>query len=373
MIRPLNIIIAGGGTGGHLFPGIAAAEIFLAEHPLNRILFAGTGRAMETEILGRFGFAHCRISAGGIKGMGLINTAASIAKIPVGFWQSLRIIQRFKADLILGVGGYSSAPMVLCARMLGIKVVLHEQNILPGITNRTLARFADRICVSFENTAPVFPREKVRVTGNPVRKEIRETCQTVSDRPGKKHPFTVLVIGGSQGAHSMNMGMIDALRHIPDLSRFHFIHQTGAKDRDEAASAYERHGASSDVRAFFNDMPVQYGRADLIFCRAGATTAAEITALGKPAVFIPYPFAADNHQELNARSLVDRKAADMILDREITGQKLAQKIVFYADHPEILENISRQALKMGKPDAAERIVRECYKLCKKNLNNNKLK
>ncbi|MDM8524195.1 undecaprenyldiphospho-muramoylpentapeptide beta-N-acetylglucosaminyltransferase [Desulfococcaceae bacterium HSG8] len=354
-----HILIAGGGTGGHLFPGIAIAEAFMAKDPENRVLFVGTGKPFEVSVLSETGFQHESITAEGIKGRGLLNQLRSAFKIPKGIFESFQIIRRFRPDLVLGVGGYSAGPVAIAAWLLGIRIVLHEQNILPGITNRILSRFADRIYVSFPNTKARFNPKKLLVTGNPVRQDIRNPAP---DFKLQTSNFNLLILGGSQGAHSINKAVTDALLHLKDRERFFFVHQTGKQDMEAVEQGYREHGVSCKVQSFFNDMARQYHEADMMICRAGATTVAEITAIGKGVIFIPYPFAADNHQVLNARTLADAGAAEMILEKDLDGAMLAERIKYYASAPDRLEAMASRAKSFGRPDAAEVIVEDCYKL-----------
>jgi len=356
---PLKILIAGGGTGGHLFPGLAIAQAFAAKDPCNSIVFVSIGNALEQSILSKKGFELKQIRVEGFKQRGVFNQVKALLKIPPGIFQSIRIIKKFRPDLVIGVGSYAAGPVAAAAWLLGVKIVLHEQNILPGLTNRMLAGIADRIYVSFKNPPAFFSPAKTRITGNPVRSEI---LHSASPGRGKKQAFTVLIIGGSQGAHSINMAITDALQHIPDRDRFFFIHQTGAKDLDKVTQAYRENRMSGKVRAFFSDMAQPYSLADLIVCRAGATTVAEVTALGKAVIFIPFPFAADNHQVLNARILSDGGAAETILENDLNGRLLAQRIRYYEEHPRQLAGMAGRAAGLGHPDAAEDIVMDCYRL-----------
>ncbi|MGD2150951.1 MAG: undecaprenyldiphospho-muramoylpentapeptide beta-N-acetylglucosaminyltransferase [Desulfobacterales bacterium] len=366
---PLRMVIAGGGTGGHLFPGIAIAQEFMSRNPNNRLLFVGTGKPFETRVLSKAGFAHKQITSEGLKGRGLGNQAKSILKIPKGIFESVMILKRFRPNLVLGVGGYSAGPLVAAAWLLGIKIVLHEQNILPGITNRILSRLADRVYVSFDDFPTGICPKKVLYTGNPVRREILKYPKNQKilgiDNSEQKQHFVILILGGSQGAHSINMALLEAMESIQDKDQFFFIHQTGLNDETRVKNAYERYGLSFRVQAFFNDMDRQYQKADLVICRAGATTVAEIKAIGKGAIFIPYPFAADNHQVLNARSLEKTGAAEMILEKDLNGKALAERINFYAANPDTLRQMASRAKDLCRTDAAAVIVDDCYRLIKR--------
>ncbi len=357
----LNILIAGGGTGGHLFPGISIAHAFLEANKDSRILFAGTDRPFEISVLEKAGFAHKNIKISGIKGMGLWEKIKTAILIPAAIVQSVFILWRFKADIVIGVGGYSSGPVAIAAWMMRIKVILHEQNIIPGITNKVLSRFANRIYVSFAQTANHFSITEIKTTGNPVRNEI------LNVKPGmekEKSKFTILISGGSQGAHTINTAMIDAVNHIENINQFTFIHQTGVNDTEMVESGYKNKNAAAIVQPFFDDMEKQYEKADLIICRAGATTIAEVTAMGHSAVLIPFPFAADNHQVKNAQILADQNAARMITEDILDGKILADIILFYSENPEKLKEMAENSKKYGRADAAYAIVTDCYELLK---------
>jgi UDP-N-acetylglucosamine--N-acetylmuramyl-(pentapeptide) pyrophosphoryl-undecaprenol N-acetylglucosamine transferase len=364
--KALRVVIAGGGTGGHLFPGIAIAQEFLARNAENSVLFVGTGRPFEISILSEAGFAHKRITAEGFKGRGIWHQLVSILKVPKGVIESMLILKGFKPHIVIGVGGYSAGPLAMGAWLLGIKIVLHEQNILPGITNRILSRFADRICVSFAETIMGVTPKKIRLTGNPVRKEIVQCAETLKNTnikaSKKEKKFTILILGGSQGAHSINMALLEALEHLENRENIFFVHQTGAQDETQVKQSYDKNGIENDTRAFFKDMARQYQNADLIICRAGATTVAEIKAIGKGVIFIPFPFAADNHQVLNARSLERVGAAEMILEKNLSGKFLAERINYYVQRPEALKQMASRSRDFGRVDAAAMIVDNCYEL-----------
>jgi len=366
----IRIIIAGGGTGGHLFPAIAIAQEFMARDPENKVIFVSTGNPFELSVLDKAGFTLEKITAEGIKGRGLLPQLRSMWKIPMGIFESIRIIKDFKPDLVMGVGSYAAGPVAIGAWLMRKKLILHEQNILPGITNRILSRFADRIYVSFKNTKANFNPEKVVYTGNPLRKEFMQKAKENKDNntatSAKDYTFTVLILGGSQGAHSINKAVINALEHFRGKHNFYFIHQTGKQDEAKVKKAYKDQGILYMVKSFFDDMPKQYQRANLIICRAGATTVAELAAVGKGVIFIPFPFAADNHQVLNARTFTEAGAAEMILQKDLTGSVLAQRIEYYASNKKALEVMATRAKSLGKPDAAKVIVEDCYKLIRNN-------
>ncbi len=361
--RALRVVIAGGGTGGHLFPGLAIAQEFMTRNERNTVLFVSTGNPLERSVLNETDFRLETITAEGIKGRGLWNQTKSALKIPRGIVESVRILKGYQPDLTVGLGSYSAGPVVVSAWLMRTKIVLHEQNILPGITNRILARFADRIYVSFDDTKKRFDPQKIRLTGNPVRKDLLNHHNgNGNDAAADSTSFCVLIIGGSQGAHRINMTVVEALGHLAQKERLYFIHQTGAADEQTVNAAYQRLGIAARVQSFFRHMAPLYKQADLIICRAGATTVAEVTALGKAVVFIPFPFAADNHQALNADTLAREGAAEMILEKDLNAVDLAQKIEYFASHPQALEAMAAKAGQLGHPAAAQAIVDDCYNL-----------
>jgi len=302
----------------------------------------------------------------GLKGRGLWNQFKTLTILPFSLIASARILNDFKPDLVMGVGGYSAGPVVAAARISGIRTAIQEQNILPGITNRILSRFADRLYLSFKETKGMASIPKAVVTGNPVRREFLDLAASKGGEQSKHdRRFTVLIAGGSQGAHAINMAVLDSLRHLDQSKRFSFIHQTGAADKDQVRKTYAGSRIDHTVKAFFNDMVRQYQKADLVICRAGATSVAELTVLGKPVIFVPYPFAADDHQRLNAESLVKAGASELIVQKDLTGKLLAQRIEHYADTPAELLHMAAQAGKLGCPHAARAIVDDMYELIKK--------
>jgi len=364
--RSLSLIIAGGGTGGHLFPGIAVAEEVMAVHADNRVRFIGTGNPFETRILGHRGFEHHHIRVKHLKGKSIFRQITALAAIPKSIAASVGILRTTRPNVVLGVGGYSAGPVVLAAWMLGIPRALHEQNVIPGMTNRMLSAFADRIYVSFEGTRLKAGRNKLVLTGNPVRHTIRPALEdstfskTASWTP--QNPFTVFIVGGSQGAHRINTTVMAALAYIKFKDNMAFIHQTGAADEHDVAKAYGDHHVAATVKPFFNQMEKHYRKADLVICRAGASTIAELAVLGKCVLFIPYPFAADDHQAANARQFVSAGAAEMILEKDLTAQGLAQTITSYASSHQKRRSMAENIRKLARPEAAHTIVEDLYKL-----------
>lgn len=359
MRRSFNVAIAGGGTGGHLFPGIALAEAFRMKNPKNEILFVGVGNPFEKAALKRAGYPQRTVAIEGIKGRSLWAKARAGLKIPVALFQAAGILSEMRADLVVGVGGYAAGPVAMAAWVKKIPVVICEQNTVPGITNRLLFPVARRVYLSFEATRGRIDPEKKRISGNPIRQSILEGGD--AQTPEKKG-FTILVVGGSQGAHAINLAFVSAAQQLRKKERFCIVHQTGAADRDTVARAYARAGIDAEVKAFYHDMATRYRRADLVVCRAGATTVAELTALGKAALFVPYPYAADNHQEFNARALVDAGAAQMVCERDLSGAELAERLDRLAENPVMLADMAARSKTLGKPEAAKFIVDDCYTL-----------
>ncbi|MCF8024424.1 MAG: undecaprenyldiphospho-muramoylpentapeptide beta-N-acetylglucosaminyltransferase [Desulfobacteraceae bacterium] len=357
---PLDLVIAGAGTGGHLFPGIAVAEELMRRAPASRVLFITTGRQVERTVLADTPFETAQISAAGFKKMGLLKKLGALAVLPRGFSQAMGMLRRFSPDAVLGMGAYSSAPVIVAAYLAGIPRFIHEQNRIAGMTNKWLSRLADLVFVSFEDTDMGCSTEKIVFTGNPVRSGIRR-CAELRIQAREKEPpelFTVLVLGGSQGAHSINMAVIEAFSHIEEPQNFKVIHQTGPYDEDAVKQSYEARGVEAEVSAFFTDMEPLYKDADLAVCRAGASTVAELAAVGLPALFIPFPHAADDHQAANAEGLASAGAAEIIHEKDLSGRALAQRLEQYQKDVSRFEKLRAAAESAGKPDAAAIILDE---------------
>jgi UDP-N-acetylglucosamine--N-acetylmuramyl-(pentapeptide) pyrophosphoryl-undecaprenol N-acetylglucosamine transferase len=359
----MRLLVAGGGTGGHVFPGIALAEEVVTRHPANDAVFVGTQRGLEATVVPQAGFPIEHIDVKGLKGKGLLGTLRNLLLLPLAFVQSLRILRRWRPDVVVGVGGYASGPVVLVAWLLRIPTAVQEQNAIPGLTNRILGRFVRAAFTAFPEATRYFRRRKVYQLGNPIRRTLMENYM----RPVAKHPTPcLLVFGGSQGAHALNMRVIEALPHLAELrGRLRITHQTGARDREQVEKGYRACGFEPDVREFITDMSAAYAEADLVLCRAGATTLAELTVCKKPAILVPFPAAADNHQVHNAKSLVDAGAAVMIQEKGLTGEVLAAEIRSLLDAPERRERMARAAGRLGSPQAAREIADVCTELVRR--------
>jgi UDP-N-acetylglucosamine--N-acetylmuramyl-(pentapeptide) pyrophosphoryl-undecaprenol N-acetylglucosamine transferase len=346
---------------------MAIAEAFVERETGNEVLFIGTERGIEAKVLADGRFPLRTIQARPLKGKSLLGKVKAIGSIPMAISEAYSVLKDFEPQLVLGVGGYASGPTLIAASLLRTKRAIHEQNVIPGMTNRILKWFSQRIFVSFEETRKYFPDRKTIVTGNPVRKEIFRPpgdSKEIEKRRGDR--FTLLIFGGSAGAHRINEAMMEALGLLQELkSSLRFIHQTGREDVDRVSRGYKEKGFDALVRPFFEDMATYYQLSHLVICRSGATTVAELAVCGKAAILIPYPYAAHNHQFINAQKLVDLGAAQMIRDQELNGPSLAQAILELYDQPEKRIRMEERILQVGRPRAAGEIVDHCYALVQK--------
>jgi UDP-N-acetylglucosamine--N-acetylmuramyl-(pentapeptide) pyrophosphoryl-undecaprenol N-acetylglucosamine transferase len=359
-----RVVIAGGGTGGHLFPGIAIANELTKRLGDLQILFVVGKKRMEEDIISKAGYRTRPIDVEGMLGKGIWGGMKAIIKVVVSSFQSFGIVRGFRPHMVVGVGGYSSGPLCLVAWILGIPIAIHEQNSYPGLTNRLLSPLAKKIFISFEGSGRYFKRGKLVVTGNPVREELM-----VRKPPSRRDNgrFVILVVGGSQGSRAINRAVVDALKELKGEGLFPFaIHQTGTIDLEKVLGEYRAYGIDGEVTPFIEDMTSAYGTADLVICRAGATTIAELAALGKPSILVPFPYATHDHQVMNANSLLIAGGADMILEKDLTGGTLAERIKRYMRNTDELERMSTLALKVGRPRAAELIVDQLMELMKEN-------
>jgi UDP-N-acetylglucosamine--N-acetylmuramyl-(pentapeptide) pyrophosphoryl-undecaprenol N-acetylglucosamine transferase len=362
-MRPLRVVIAGGGTGGHLFPGIAVARELLRRLPDAQVTFAGTARGIESRVIPREGFALDLLRSVGLKGTSPGALARGVLLLPLGGLDAWRILARRVPDVVIGVGGYSSGPVVLAAALRRIPTMLLEQNAVPGLTNRTLARVVDAAAVTFEETVTYFGRRGF-VTGNPVRAEFLDVDGGGARASGGSAAAPrILIFGGSQGAHAINVAMVEA---APKLAAhpggMAITHQTGERDLADVRDGYRRAGLEARVEPFLFAMDREVRAADLVVSRAGATTLAELTAAGKPALLVPLPTAADDHQRRNAEVLARAGAAEVIDQRTLTGVGLAERIIaLVADVPRRTA-MARAARALAKPDAARAIADKVLEL-----------
>jgi UDP-N-acetylglucosamine--N-acetylmuramyl-(pentapeptide) pyrophosphoryl-undecaprenol N-acetylglucosamine transferase len=354
-----RIVIAGGGTGGHLYPGIAVARELLRRRPEAVVTFAGTARGIEARVIPREGFGLDILRSSGLKGTSPAALAKGLSLLPLSALDAWRILSRRRPDLVIGVGGYSSGPVVALAAARRIPTLLLEQNAVPGFTNRTLATVVSAAAVTFESTVGYFGRRGF-VTGNPVRPEF---FSDTNDSHAAGGPPRVLIFGGSQGSHAINVAGVEAApRLAADGRRLAITHQTGERDLELVRDAYRRAGLDARVEPFLFSMDREIKAADLVVSRAGATTIAELTAAGTPAILVPLPTAADDHQRKNAELLRDEGAVDVIEQHELTGDRLAARVLELIADPQRLADMSTAARRVARPEAARLIVDRALEL-----------
>lgn len=355
----MKVLITGGGTGGHLYSGIAIAKVFKNMNSTIDIQFVGTNTGLENKVVPQEGYLLKTIRIRPLAGHKFLKVLASVSRFPLAVLDSLKILKDVSPDIVIGLGGYSSGPVVIMAALKGIPTVIVEQNVIPGVTNRVLSRFVDAIAINFKSSEIFFPKKKVYLTGNPIREGITSGVKEEALRLFglEEGLFTILVLGGSAGAHRINMSVAEALGYLNDLKdRIQIVHQTGDKDFKGISEFYRSKGFKGIVLPFIDRMSDAYAVADLIVSRAGAGTLSEITACGKASILVPYPYAAKNHQEVNARVLLDVEAAWIILDRELNGERLASGIRDLMEDPERLWQMERASKRLGNKDGAKKVV-----------------
>jgi UDP-N-acetylglucosamine--N-acetylmuramyl-(pentapeptide) pyrophosphoryl-undecaprenol N-acetylglucosamine transferase len=344
----LRILIADGGTGGHIFPAIAVANELQKRKEVEAILFTGTPAGLEGGIVPKHGYELQMIHVGGLIGKSLMTRVKTLLQLPRAYFQSAKIIREFQPSVAIGFGAYASGPVLVAAHRKKVPVLLVEPNAIPGFTNRKAMSFARKVAVSYEDSSDVF-KGKAVVTGTPVR--------PINELPKQTSKFTVGIYCGSQGSRAINNVVIDALPELFAMKdKLYVIHQTGLADFERVKSIYDSAAPSFEVKAFVQNVEEFYGSCDLLVCRAGAITLAEITALGKAAILVPLPTAAHNHQEKNARRLAEAGAAKMFLQNEFTARTLIDEIKSLSANPEILDQMSVESKHLGKPDAAKKVA-----------------
>ncbi|HRO68116.1 MAG TPA: undecaprenyldiphospho-muramoylpentapeptide beta-N-acetylglucosaminyltransferase [Pseudobdellovibrionaceae bacterium] len=348
-----TVIIAGGGTGGHIYPGIAIARALQERDPDLEIHFVGTPSGLENKIVPKEGFPLHLMAIGKLNtGGGIAGKLKTLFGLPKAMVQSAALLMELKPEAVLGVGGYASGPFVLMASLLGFKAAIWEPNAKPGLTNRWLSRFVRRSFVVFEDAVRELKSKKIISVGLPVRAEVEK----VSDRPADDAEFHVLIFGGSQGARSINHAVRDLLKLEPSWRKdIRFVHQTGSADFKIISDSYQ--GLSGvDVFEFLHDMDRRYLWADMVICRSGASTVAELAAVRRPAVLIPLPSAADDHQRKNAESLVQRDAALMVPQNELTPERLKDEILRLKNDSQKRLSMRENLRNFHKPKAAHKIA-----------------
>jgi UDP-N-acetylglucosamine--N-acetylmuramyl-(pentapeptide) pyrophosphoryl-undecaprenol N-acetylglucosamine transferase len=360
----LRVLIAGGGTGGHLYPGIAVARELQQRRPGCVVTFAGTAAGLEARVLPREGFEVDFIRSAGLKSKSRGAQARSAALIPLSVIDAWRIVSRRAPRLVLGVGGYSSGPVVLVAAMRRVATMVLEQNALPGLTNRLLARVVDAAAVTYESSLPFF-RGKGFVSGNPVRPEFLSGARR-PDEEEAEDVTRILILGGSQGAHAINVAMVEAAPVlVAGHRRLSITHQTGERDLEFVREAYRRAGLAARVEPFLYAMDREMTRADVLVCRAGATTLTELTTVGRAAILVPLPTAADDHQRKNAEVLASAGAAELIEQRALTGPALAARVLALAADPARRAAAAERVRQFARPGAARAIVDRLLQLAER--------
>src|SRR3989441_1765384 len=350
----MRVLIAAGGTGGHIYPGIAVAREIIHRNPSSVVRFVGTARGLEERLVPKSGFELSIIESAGLKNVGLAAKLRGLLLLPKSFFAAQRLIRDFDPDVVVGAGGYVSGPVLLTASLMRLPTLVMDSNALPGWTNRVLARFVDKAAVSFSEALPHF-RGKGVLTGNPVRAEFFES--SVKQRDPRR--VSLLVFGGSQGARAINEAMLAALPQLVSQKNvLRITHQTGEADYERVRNEYEVASWSEKVtaRRYIDDMVGEFAKADLIVCRAGATTSAELVAAGKAAIMIPFPLAADDHQRRNAEALQAAGVARMILQKDLTGERLAGEIKSLIEEPEEIARMEAAGRTLGRRDAAAATV-----------------
>lgn len=356
-----RLLIAGGGTGGHVLAGIAVADLW-KQSGLGEVFFAGAQGGIEEKLVPRAGYSLELLKLGSLNRVGIKRKIQTLFQLPFAFIKSVLILKKIRPYAVFGVGGYASGPILLTAKLLSwlkvidARVAILEQNSVPGMTNRILGKFVDQIFSAFPGTEPYFNSDHVLVTGNPVRSDLMPMS------PAPRLPFTVFIFGGSQGALGINTLVLEALPFLADLKgKIFFIHQTGEKDFIRVNEAYDKGGTKAVVEKFIYNMKSAYSEASLLVCRAGSSTLAEIAAVGRASVLVPFPYASNNHQEKNAQIFVDTGAAILIPQFKSKGEDLARVIRECMSNPYKIEKMEKAVAAFYKPDAAKEIVLELQK------------
>lgn len=361
----MKILIAGGGTGGHFFSGVAVGEAFVARDSGNEIVYVGTANGIEARVGPEQGLDVRFIDVAGIKGKGLGARLRALFKLPMSLLQSMSLVLKEKPDVVMGVGGYASGPLVLAARLLGKRTGIVEQNSVAGATNKILGKVVHRVFLAFDEARSDFPSHKVQVTGNPIRERVVQLLQLESTGTvGLGDRFKLLVLGGSQGATAINEAMMEMPKHLSPALResIYVVHQTGLTDEARVRATYDAAGLPSEVHAFIHGMAEAYRAADLVLCRAGALTISELSMSTRGSILVPYPYAIYNHQELNAKALVDAGAGEMILEKDLTPEGLAAAFERLNKDRKSLQKMAWQAGTLARPEAATEVVDVMYRL-----------
>jgi len=347
----LKLLIAGGGTGGHVFPALAIAREWMSRGTERQVVFVGTQLGLEARLVPEAGFPLETIRSAGLKGMGAVGFARNVAKIAPAMWDSFSILGRHEFVAALGVGGYAAGPAMLAAVLHGLPTMIFEPNAEPGFTNRVLARMVTRIATAYETPTKLWG-SKATLTGIPVRAEF-----FALPLRAPAEPFHILITGGSQGARAINRAVVDAMDLLAvQKDRISIVHQTGEGDYNAVREAYARHEINAEVLPFIGNIAERFAQADLIVCRSGAITAAEVAAAGRPSISIPFRASTDDHQLRNAQEMERAGAARMITEPQLTAESLTREIFSLLDQPEELQELAANARRLSKPRAAQDIV-----------------
>ena len=345
----MKILIAAGGTGGHIYPGIAVAKEIMRRDANSSVRFVGTVRGLETKLVPDNGFELSTIDSAGLKNVGLAGQIKGLLVLPKSFLEARRVLKEFKPDVVIGAGGYVSGPVLLMASFMRFPTLVMDSNALPGFTNRRLAPFVSKAALTFEEAVKFFGKKGI-MTGNPVRQEFFD----IPPKTRETDKFSLLIFGGSQGARAINNAMVEALPLLENFKgKLKITHQTGEADFPKIAESYQREGwADAQISAYIKNMPDYFAANDLILCRAGATTCAELAAAGKASIMIPLPTAADDHQRKNAEALQTAGAAKMILQRNLNGENLANELKDLIENSQNITAMETAAKKLARADAA---------------------
>ena len=359
----MRFLLAAGGTGGHVIPALVVAQELMVRQPADRILFVGTARGLESRLVPQHGFSLDLVEIGAWQGQSVAARLETVAHLPGAMWQAIRILERFQPNVVLGVGGYAAGPVMAAAALSGIPLAVLEPNAYPGMANRWIAPFVTRAFLAFPETATYFGPRAPLVVGIPVRREFFEI-----EHKRRKPPFTVLIFGGSQGARTLNRAVVEAL---PMLERcgndLLLVHQTGQSEYQAVKESYAKCSVRAEVYPYIEMMSAEFSRADLVVCRAGANTLAELAAAGRAAILVPYPWAANQHQLRNAQALAGRGAARLIIDREFNGDTFFAAVREMQAEPETIERMEARIRSLARPEATMRIADELERLARRGV------
>ena len=369
-LTPKHLVIAGGGTGGHLFPGIALAQAIKAADPEVQVTFVGTNKGIEARVIPPLGYALKFLDVQGLKGQGVAGMIKGAMKLPMAGAEAIGLLRELRPTLVVSVGGYAAGPVTMCASVMGIATALLEQNSVPGVTNRALGKVVKRAFLTYEASQEYFPQNRSVLAGNPLRQELTERAQASTynaHKVTKTKPLRLLILGGSGGSLALNRAIPAALLALPAATkaRLSITHQVGGQSGEDTTTAYAQGAgefASVKVVEFIEDMGQMYAHTDLLICRAGATTIAEVLAFGLPAIYVPFPGAADDHQSTNAMEVVEGGGGLMVPESELEGTRLPTLLTGLMENPQSRANMSAQAARMARPNAAQEIAAQCLAL-----------